>query len=683
MEQLVEPAGGTPPRVPPFGLDLSLAVFDRATRLAKSLFTAADASIILVHRGEVWRSRHAATLPADDPISEAVMASGELFWVEDGCTDARVKNNPLVTGPPYLRFCAAMPIQLADGSRPGVLSVSGLQPQAFDAAKAARLKDLADFLADEWVRAHFVRERDAALARSERSEERLNLALSLADLHVWELDFRRKELTKAGAEASFFDRNHTYEALCQDTFITIDQRDRPAVEAAWKAHEETGAPYRPEFRVARDDGAEVWVESTSRLFADERGRPTRLVGALQNITARKRAEDALRTAKEEAEAANRAKSTFLATMSHEIRTPLNGVLGMAQVIAADVLTPEQRDRIEVVRQSGEALLGVLNDVLDISKIEAGKVELEMIDFDLRAITRSLNGNFTSLADGKGVALTFEVDAAEGLYRGDPTRLRQILNNLIANALKFTDAGEVRVAVAHSDGWLTVTVSDSGIGMTAHSLQSLFDPFHQADSTTTRRFGGTGLGLAICRDLAGLMGGSIEVDSAPDRGSTFTVAIPLAWVGAPVADMVEADSSSTGRPWMGQMRILAAEDNAVNRLVLKTLLQQAGAEPVMVANGAEAVEAWKAQAWDAILMDVQMPVMDGPAATLAIRRLEAEADRAHTPIIGLTANAMTHQIAEYLMGGMDHVVTKPIDVRKLFDALEAMVGGAGEVQRVAV
>jgi len=683
MKQLVEPAGAGPLRATPFGLDLSLAVFDRATRLAKSLFAAADASVILVHLGEVWRSRYADTLPSQDPISEAVMASGELFWVEDGSTDARVKDNPLVTGPPYLRFCAAMPIRLADGSTPGVLSVSGQQPQAFDAAKAARLKDLADFVADEWVRAHSVRERDAALERSERSQERLNLALSLADLHVWELDFRRKELTKAGAEASFFDRVHNYDALRADTFITVDPRDRPGVEAAWQEHADTGAPYRPEFRVARDDGVEIWVESVSQVIADERGRPVRMVGALQNITARKQAEAALLTAKEEAEAANRAKSTFLATMSHEIRTPLNGVLGMAQVIAADVLTPQQRERIDVVRQSGEALLSVLNDVLDISKIEAGKVELESVDFDLGALAGGLDANFGSLAGGKGVTLTFEVDAPAGLYRGDPTRLRQILNNLISNALKFTDAGDVRVAITHSEGWLTVVVSDSGIGMTAHSLQSLFDPFHQADSSTTRRFGGTGLGLAICRELTELMGGSIEVDSAPARGSTFTVAIPLAWTGAASADMAEAEEGHAGYPWMGRVRILAAEDNAVNRLVLKTLLQQAGAEPVMVGNGAEAVEAWKAEAWDAILMDVQMPVMDGPTATVAIRRLEAETGRPRTPIIGLTANAMSHQIAEYLMNGMDWVETKPIDIRKLFDALAAAVDGAGDAQKMAV
>jgi signal transduction histidine kinase len=662
----------------PFGLDLSMAVFDRATRLAKSLFQSADASIILVHEGEVWRSRHAGDLPTEDPVTKDVMASGELFWVEDGMLDPRVADNPLVTGPPYLRFCASMPIRLRDGSTPGVLSISGLVPQAYDARKAARLRDIVDFVADEWSRAQADRERDAALERSERSEERLNLALALANVHVWELDYVRRQLFKAGAEDTFFIEPQTYQDLYRDIYVTIDPRDRALVAAAWKDHVDNGAPYRPEYRIARADGAEIWVMGAVELFTDVTGRATRLVGAMQDVTARKLAERALLQAKVEAESANRSKSTFLATMSHEIRTPLNGVLGMAQAMAADPLDPIQRRRLDVVRQSGEALLGILNDILDISKIEAGKLELEEIEFDLGEIATSTQANFASLASEKGLLLVLDIDKARGLYRGDPARLRQILSNLISNALKFTEAGEIRVAITHADGQLSIVVSDTGVGISQDSLSALFSMFTQADSSTTRRFGGTGLGLAICRELAELMGGSIEATSELGRGSTFTVVLPIEWVGETAR---AAANSAVAQPVppraMDPIRILAAEDNGVNRMVLKTLLEQAGQELLIVENGAEAVAAWRSEPWDVVLMDVQMPVMDGPTATRTIRRLEAAAGRPRTPIIGLTANAMAHQILEYRAAGMDAVVTKPIQVRELFETLQSVLDKDGD------
>jgi signal transduction histidine kinase/CheY-like chemotaxis protein len=653
-----------------------MAVFDRATRIARSFFASADASIVLVHEGKSWRSQGAANFPADDPVSRAVLATGEPLWIADGRLDPRFADYPLVAGPPFLRFSTAVPIRLQDGATPGVLSVSGLVPQPFDAVKAARLADLADFVADEWARAQAarahaqsVRDRDDALERSERSEERLNLALSLARIHVWEMDYRRRELVKAGAEESFYPEPRTYDKLYRDIYSSIDPRDRQLTADAWKAHVETGAPYNPEYRLARPDGAEVWVHGAMKLFNDETGRPTRLIGAVQEITDRKRAEQALVQAKLEAEAANRAKSAFLATMSHEIRTPLNGVLGMAQAMAAGNLDPDQRARLSVVRESGEALLGILNDILDISKIEAGKIELEAIAFDLAAIAVGAHSNFASLAGQKGVSFPLDVAAAQGLYRGDPTRVRQILSNLISNALKFTEAGEVRVRLAHADGRLGIVVADTGVGMTEETLATLFDRFTQADSSTTRRFGGAGLGLAICRELAELMGGSVAAASRPGQGSTFTVDLPLERVGgAPSAAAPAAPPRAAESSGLETLRILAADDNEINRLVLRALLAEVGLDPLVVANGAEALAAWRAQPWDVILMDVQMPQMDGPTATRAIRGVEAATRRPRTRIVGLTANAMSHQVAEYLACGMDAVLTKPIEVRKLLEAL---------------
>lgn len=513
------------------------------------------------------------------------------------------------------------------------------------------------------------RHAEEAVARSER---RLTVALENARLHVFEMDYRARTLLKAGAEDSFFDQAVTFDDLWENVWFGVRPDYRPQAEDAWRRHRETGAGFRIETPVNRADGREVWALLTAELIEDEHGRPRRLIGALQDITSRRRAEAAMVEAAGAAEAANIAKSAFLATMSHEIRTPLNGILGMAQAMANDALSPVQADRLDVVRQSGEALLAILNDVLDLSKIEAGKLDLEEIDFDLGDLVHGAQAAFTSLANKKGLSFALDIGPAEGVYRGDPTRVRQILYNLISNALKFTETGEVRVSASHQDGALRLAVADTGIGMTTEVLSNLFNAFVQADATTTRRFGGTGLGLAISRELAELMGGSIQARSAPDRGTTFEVSLPLRRTDALIVEKARVEGPVAISPDLKRIRLLAAEDNPTNQLVLKTLLHQVGIQPMFVANGLQAVEAWEAGEFDVILMDVQMPELDGPGATEIIRRKEAGSGRLRTPIIGLTANAMSHQIEQYLTVGMDCVVTKPIDITKLFEALDAVV-----------
>ena len=373
----------------------------------------------------------------------------------------------------------------------------------------------------------------------------------------------------------------------------------------------------------------------------------------------------------EADRANKAKSIFLATISHEIRTPLNGVLGMARAMRFDALSPAQRRRLDVVERSGEALLALLNDVLDISKIEAGKIELELIDFDLGAVIQLAYEVFLALTAEKGIATTLDVAAAAGVFHGDPTRVRQILTNLLSNAVKFTDHGRIDIRALRTGNGVRLVVSDTGIGMSGETAARIFEKFSQADASTTRRFGGTGLGLSICRELAGLMGGSIEVESIEGRGSTFTVDLPLPYIG-PVPPPPEARPTDPAAILAGRaapLRVLVAEDNQINQRVLRALLNVVGGLDLeVVANGALAIAAWEARERDLILMDVNMPVMDGVAAARHIRSREDATQRPRTPIIALTANSMPHQVEEYLAVGMDGHLTKPFEPTTLFAAL---------------
>ncbi|MFC3070597.1 ATP-binding protein [Phenylobacterium soli] len=419
------------------------------------------------------------------------------------------------------------------------------------------------------------------------------------------------------------------------------------------------------------DGRVIPLEvGLSRLATAEGTIFTALV---RDVSERRDAEAALALAATEAQAANQAKSAFLAAMSHEIRTPLNGVLGMAQAMGMEELSSHQRERLEVIRQSGESLLAILNDLLDLSKIEAGKLELEETEFDIDQVARGAHDTFAALAASKDLEFDLRVTTvARGVYRGDPLRVRQILHNLISNALKFTERGGVRVKVGRNRaGLLTLRVVDTGIGIAPEKAANLFQKFEQADASTTRRFGGTGLGLAICRDLAEMMGGSIGVKSRPGRGAAFEVVLDLPRVGD--AQAAEPPPLVAPAPAAGEssLRILVAEDNQMNQLVLKTLLNQIGVEPVMVGNGRAAVEAWAGARWDLILMDVQMPEMDGPTAAAVIRGREATEGRSRTPILALTANAMSHQMAEYRRAGMDGLIAKPIEVEKLYAAIAAL------------
>ena len=374
---------------------------------------------------------------------------------------------------------------------------------------------------------------------------------------------------------------------------------------------------------------------------------------------------ALEKAQAEALEASRAKSAFLAMMSHELRTPMNGVLGMAHALAATPLDRRQTDYLDMIIQSGDSLMAILNDILDLSKIEAGKLDLENVGFDLEKMGRQTFLLWSETARQKGLELSLDIDADTPAWLvGDPVRVRQILLNLISNAVKFTEQGAVAVRIAPlTPQGIEIVVSDTGVGMRRDQQEKLFQAFSQAEVSTTRRFGGTGLGLSICRQLAEMMGGAISVESEPGAGSTFRVALPLP-AGAPPAPALSAPEtvSLEGR------QVLVVDDNRVNQAVARAILEAAGAVVSLAEDGLEGLDQLRAAHFDLVLMDVHMPRMDGVEA---LRRIRAgEAGASVIPVLALTADAMSDECERLVALGFDDVHPKPIQPAELMFAVAA-------------
>ena len=400
------------------------------------------------------------------------------------------------------------------------------------------------------------------------------------------------------------------------------------------------------------------------------------LGAITALIWQRRIAGRLQAATERAEAASRAKTEFLANMSHEIRTPLNGVVGVADLLAQAELPTRERRMAEIIRSSGQSLERLLSDVLDLARVEAGQLAMESAPFHAGDLVRAVAALCRLRADEKGLVLSAEIDPAlEGWFLGDAVRVRQILTNLASNAVKFTESGSVTLrATAPAPGRMRLEVADTGVGFSAADKERLFGRFQQADGSITRRFGGSGLGLAISRQLAGLMGGFVDCESLPGVGSRFWFEAPLASAPPPAeAGARELASQSLDRP----VRVLVADDHATNQLVVRMMLESFGIEAVEVADGAQAVEAVREQRFDAVLMDMQMPVMDGLDATRLIRSEERRWNHPRTPILMLSANALREHREAALADVADGNVAKPVTVTGLMGALNAVLDRAGE------
>ncbi|CAN5332331.1 hypothetical protein BH11PSE2_BH11PSE2_13540 [soil metagenome] len=512
-----------------------------------------------------------------------------------------------------------------------------------------------------------------ALHDSELSEKRLQLANQLTQVHVWEMDYQNQTMTGDGRHDLFFDREFTFEELAADKLITVHPDDRERIWGLWQEQIRVGVSGAVEYRINRQDGREVWASQTVTLEPGPDGKIRRMIGAMQNITERKLAERAMAQALDAAEAANRAKTEFLANISHELRTPLNGVLGLSSALAATDLGPDQRKVVATIERSAKTLAALLGDILDLSQIEAGRLELKLAAFNLPDMIDQYAAMFRHDAEQKGLTLSVSVaPEAARFFEGDALRLGQILSNLLANAVKFTEAGRIDISVeAEPDcdsAWLTFAVSDTGIGFDAATAERMFNRFEQADGSLTRRHAGAGLGLSICRSLATSMDGEITASSEPGKGSTFVLGLELPYAVIELDSQTQPEPASEASAFRTP-RVLVADDHATNRQVVQMILGAVGIDLVCVENGAEALERATTEAFDLILMDVQMPVMDGLTAIRRIREMEVREGRGRTTIYTLTANALPEHAAASMAAGADAHLNKPIAAAGLIAAVQ--------------
>jgi PAS domain S-box-containing protein len=613
--------------------------------------------------------------------------------VEDIQTDPRWVDFRAAAAAAGLRACWSQPIRGAGGGVLGTFAIYRRQVRAPSAEDIAFIESAAEVAAIAIVRQRENEELARSEARAQRAFQLENdtarnlttfFEVSLDMLCIRDMDLNFVKVNAAWEKVLGYSIEELEGAAMLPLVHPDDVGETHGHMKRMRSEDEVMGFVN---RYRHRDGHYRHLEWRARRVGDM------VFGVARDVTDRLAFEAEMSAAKQAAEAANQAKSDFLANMSHEIRTPLNGVIGVVDALSRTELTPAQREMVALIESSGATLERLVSDILDVSKIEAGRLEIEQGVFDLQDELDGLIELHRVRAQEKNLSFRVSFGArARGEFHGDSTRIKQVLGNLLSNAVKFTAAGEVRLAIDAEDPdtpgqpcSLSFEVSDSGVGFDAEAGARLFQRFSQADTTITRRFGGTGLGLSICSSLVEMMGGEIDAQSAVGRGSLFRVTIPLArkqTLDAYDAGLtsVRPDPALASGGHMadrdGALRILLAEDHPTNQKVVELILAPHGVELTIVENGAEAVEAMRNGGFDLVLMDMQMPVMDGLAATRAIRRYEESlAERRRTPIVMLSANAMSQHRLDALAAGADLHVAKPVTAASLI----AGIGAALDMQ----
>ena len=650
-------------------------LFDRAAAIAAATCRTPIALVSFVDEERQWFKACVGLDLSETPRSVSfcahAIASAEPTIVPDARLDARFSDNPLVVGPPYIRFYAGAPITVGNGTRLGSMCVIDTEPRdGLDATQQEVLTNLAAMLADA------VQVRRQALAAADASQARAHLAAIVQS--------SRDAILSKALDGTIVSWNPAAEALygyradevVGSSIARIIPPDRiDEMRAVLDQVAAGGVIDHLETVRVRKDGRHVPVLLTISPIRNDDGEVVGASTIARDITEQKRLEAELHAARDQAMESSRLKSEFLATMSHEIRTPLNGVVGMIGLLVDSDLDPEQRRYAETANRSADALMSVLNDILDFSKIEAGRLDLEVIRFDLRLVMDDVAEILAERAHAKQLELVVVVEPdVPDIVRGDPGRVRQVLLNLVSNAIKFTESGEIVVRAdvvekTSTQVCVRIAVRDTGVGIEAAALGSLFEPFTQADASTTRHYGGTGLGLAIAARLAELMGGSLEAESEPGRGSTFSFTIRLE------KDTSPPPALSPVRTDLDGVRVLIVDDNATNRTILENQVAAWGMKSVSVSSGSAALrvidEAVQAgDGFDVALLDLGMPDMDGLALASNIRSRRTTAS---LPIVLLTSTAVRGAADAARQVGIDAFLPKPVRQSQLFDAIATVLG----------
>lgn len=658
--------------------------FDRLTALAADVFDVPVALISLSDHDRHWFKSCVGlalrSVPRENAFCEHAIRSETVMVVPDASADQRFFMHPMVLEEPKVRFYAGAPLRVGDAIIGTLCLFSAVPRHDFDERQVGRLQKIADSISAAMVLRQDALANKVAIRKLQETQRKLELMEEAAGVGYWHIDIRRNEaFWSRGVYAIHGLSRESYQPQVATGIELFHPDDRAELSQCISDAAANGGSFTFKLRLMRADGEERIVFATGGAELGEDGKPEFLFGTLEDVTESSQIENTLRAASETAEAHQQAKSDFLSNMSHEIRTPLTTMIGYSNLLTSVRDLPKDAQHyIGRINKAGKALLALVNDVLDFSKLEAGQVTLDPQPTQMKTLVADVVEEFHVLAQSKGYDIDLDYDSASPQWLMiDDVRIRQVLYNLVGNACKFTRHGHVGIGVTAVGGHLRVEVRDSGPGLTKDQQVQLFKRFNQVDNSINRKYGGSGLGLSICYEIIQLMQGRIGVTSEVGHGSCFWFDIPVSVAEAPVA---VTPTESQQPIFLEDRRVLIVDDHPINRELIRLLLKDYGLEIHEACDGSEAVDICMRMKFDLMFMDIQMPVLDGIAATRAIR--EQCPLNARTAIVALSARNQTKLSEEIRGQGFTHALSKPIDMPQFYATLHRCLEGDQEVERYA-